>query len=589
VIQSRGRTQSVTGATTSVAIEMVGAAGLAAGPVVLRSRCAVLVRPWDCRLAVHRKRKGERNERRDKGRQRKGKEWERPGERMRSVRSGEGERERRLDRRSRDALELARPGPPTHRARASGSCQSSRGECLVAGEGTPVAAAYCSPSRSPQRECCHSSSMIGSMVVQVACLLVLLACFSSVLPSVTGAHVGVLEAAADAGTPSASPACTFGGAMGRCQSTGTCTGTVYSGLCPGARTLQCCIQRGDAAAGVAATTRSSSATSGGTPRITQTTLHRLSEAEHRSKWSRFKQLHLKTYKSKAAEDQAYQIFRANRVRIIYLNDRFGQGRAMFSSTSPLAATEEKRYQVRLGARLSEDAKAGARFMQVEHQAGQEAGSESADLTPAHFKDIHWQTFLQLAQWAHQQSDTEGDAAIDAGSDESFVATEASVSGVQTCTTWDNEVGLCRPIQTGACRTGKDVSVVSSICPFGQRCCIGDRDDGFQPPAPQPVSPVQPPNPNGPVSPASTAKVTGNMIIDYRKYMQTPIVDQGQCGRSESDDRESLRAKSDGMLILHDLILSRIFRLQLLDPERHRYGRRCRRFTRPEAASRRSLT
>jgi hypothetical protein len=136
----------------------------------------------------------------------------------------------------------------------------------------------------------------------------------------TGAAAAPAAAAAAAPRPVASSSsalpCTYGGSLGSCIDRKLCGGKSYSGLCPGAANIQCCIKPdgGSRVPGVKRQAR---------PRIVGTTLQRLSEKEHISKWLRFKSKHGKRYSSAAVERAAYLTFRQNRVRVIYLNDRFG--------------------------------------------------------------------------------------------------------------------------------------------------------------------------------------------------------------------------------------------------------------------------
>lgn len=146
--------------------------------------------------------------------------------------------------------------------------------------------------------------------------------------------------------PSATQTCIYGGIMGTCKPVGACVApnTRYKGLRPGSASLQCCVPPMWATDAAATAAVQEQVGANGRPKITQTTLQRLSESQHLLKWNRFKEVNEKQYASVQAEQAAYLTFRANRVRIIYLNDRFGEGYAIWRLSAPFADVDESAFQ-----------------------------------------------------------------------------------------------------------------------------------------------------------------------------------------------------------------------------------------------------
>jgi hypothetical protein len=320
--------------------------------------------------------------------------------------------------------------------------------------------------------------------------------------------------------------------MGVCKASNLCTvGKVYSGLCPGAANLKCCIPPATRA-------NSGSGAAGGKnrPKITQTTLVRLSEKEHLAKWARFKTMRRKTYATAAKDKAAYLVFRANRVRIIYLNDRYGAGYVVWASTAPFTDVPSSTFAMqRMNARLP--APGSRSFLELE--ADQDLGVDSqveAAATAEVEVDQEWLDFQDLAlsvqdndlasqtiDEQHTASLLEAESQVDAEADaeaEADASAEVAVGGAKACVQYGRP-GFCR--QQYTCRTKMEYA--SNDCPASARCCLGDKDD-----LGDDTNNIYT---DGPVSPKvigpGGAKITGTFSVDWRQIM-TPVRDQGQCGR-----------------------------------------------------------
>lgn len=273
-------------------------------------------------------------------------------------------------------------------------------------------------------------------------------------------------------TSSTAPSCTYGGQIGSCGPRSSCAGTVYTGLCPGSATSVCCITGRTTAA------RTSSSTANkNRPKITLTSLQRLSESQHLAKWKRFKSLRGRTYATREKEQAAYLTFRENRVRVIWLNDNYGKGFVLWASTSPhMDVTQANFKQQKLNLRMPAltSTPIGRAFIEI----GNEHQQEESAPQPADMSTPEWTAFMQLAE-----------------------------------SQFDNDFAA---MQLDAQRADESQSALLESSLYAPGDSV----------------------PGGPVAPTligpGTARVTGEFIVDYRSIMQ-PIKNQGECGSSQHKD------------------------------------------------------
>jgi hypothetical protein len=234
--------------------------------------------------------------------------------------------------------------------------------------------------------------------------------------------------------------------------------------------------------------------------ITKTAAQRAAEAEHRAKWARFKQLHNRRFSSPAVEQQRYAQFRANRIRIIAKNDAAGQGKAVYSSTSPFADLAPEVFRAKyLGARFDDDSTS-----LLEMQSRQLLTNGLEDVLfwqngDTADEEVETQNIQLLEQQdrAEFDSDSGADEPHDSSSEEG-VHSFASVSAVAhapSCTV-GTQSGQCVDVST--CR-GTSYSGKCSG-PANVKCCVPPTGPMPTPtpsptptPAPRPVSPT----PSGP--------------------------------------------------------------------------------------------
>lgn len=269
--------------------------------------------------------------------------------------------------------------------------------------------------------------------------------------------------------------CKAFGAIGVCKNVANCKAEksqAYMGFCKGDSSVKCCVPA----------VKNSHYGGKKSVKITQTAAERKTEAEHRAKFARFKQLHNKRYPNKAAEEAAYAIFKANRNKIIMHNDAHGTGETLFRSTSPFADMDPAEFR--------------AKFLGL------------ADATQA-------SAFLE-----QPTKPSEYDESVFFQMD----ATETQSAAVQGSCQSGGKTGSC--ILKTACGTG---TIVTGLCPGATYCCIPKSSGG-------PVSPVTPhnpgytpPNPNEPVwIIPSQRKIPGTLSIDYRSIL-SPFKNQLDCG------------------------------------------------------------
>jgi len=340
--------------------------------------------------------------------------------------------------------------------------------------------------------------------------------------------------------PAAGPKCKFGTQTGVCMSKSKCSGTTKSGLCPGSADIQCCLSPlaapattpaapgrrvlpnpGEActAFGKKGTCKEIVSCKGGRPypgwcggaasiqccipnefspikpgvftakkarKITRSRAERLAEAEHRAKFAAFNTLYKKTYATAAKKEEAYAIFRENRIKNVNNNDRHGKGNVVFSSLTPFSTIPSHAFNALYKGFRPPTPRAGRSLLETEV----EAGVTVFEPTEAQLEEAR-----EIMRRAEQ-------------SDVSFISHGAGTLVQEGEACGANNKGLCQNADN--CLNAMGTPTEGTCNTEGEICCI----------------------PPGPVTPgqfsASGATVSGTLEVDFRNLL-TPIKNQKSCG------------------------------------------------------------